>query len=194
MCETQAREIEAAMILVGAVDEEKDELEVEALQDAQVPEATDLDLVQQREPEKDDQQVEAMVVGAHEEQKHEKQVDGKKDEWRNEGRGQMNWMKQCSKHLLHIEGRLMEQGYLAHEVLRQVRSNLRHFAPPPRGSWSWLMRTVTDLCVRFMRQLWLIYFRNQENEDQFMGRVWALVRLVVEEAWHRNLKGEGCGP
>ena len=76
MCETQAREIEADMILVGAGDEEKGEKEVEAMEDAQVLEATDLDLVKEREEEKDEKQVEAMVVGAHEEQKDETQVDG----------------------------------------------------------------------------------------------------------------------
>ena len=81
-----ARELEAGVILVGAVDEEKDELEVEALQDAQVPEAMDLDIVKECEEEKDEKQVEAMVVGAHEEQKDEKQVEEKKDEWKKEGR------------------------------------------------------------------------------------------------------------
>ena len=80
-----ARELEADVIILGAGGEEENELEVEALQDAQVPEAMDLDIVKECEEEKDDQKVEAMVVGAHEEQKHEKQVEGKKDEWKNEG-------------------------------------------------------------------------------------------------------------
>ena len=104
---------------------EWDPWQVEVLQVAQEPE-------KEREEEKDDQLV---VVGADEEQKHEKQVEGKKDEWKNEGRANyVNWTKQCSKHLCQIEGRLMEQAYLAHEVLRQVRSSMRQWSPLREGS------------------------------------------------------------
>ena len=61
---------------------------------------------------------------------------GKKDEWKNDGVANYgtNWTKQCSKHLCHIEERLMEQAYLAHEVLRQVRSSMRQCSPLPERS------------------------------------------------------------
>ena len=41
------------------------------------------------------------------------------------------WMRQCSKHLSHIEKRLMEGEYLGHEVVRQVGQLLEQFSPPP---------------------------------------------------------------
>ena len=42
--------------------------------------------------------------------------------------------------------------------------------------------------MRFVRQLALYYLRNNEDEDRFLRRAWVLVRLVVQEAWHRNLR------
>ena len=30
------------------------------------------------------------------------------------------WLQQISKHLHHVEGRLMEEGFLGHEVVRQI--------------------------------------------------------------------------
>ena len=34
----------------------------------------------------------------------------------------------------------------------------------------------------------MYYLRNNEDEDRFMKRACALARLVVEEAWQRNLR------
>ena len=41
------------------------------------------------------------------------------------------WMRQCSKHLTHIESRLMESEFLGHEVMRQVGMLIEQFSPPP---------------------------------------------------------------
>ena len=46
----------------------------------------------------------------------------------------VGWMRQCSKHLSHIEARLMEGEYLGHEVVRQIGILLRTFSPPPGGT------------------------------------------------------------
>ena len=43
------------------------------------------------------------------------------------------WLEQCSKHLHHIEGRLMEAEFMGHEVVRQVMILLESFPPPPPG-------------------------------------------------------------
>ena len=43
------------------------------------------------------------------------------------------WLEQCSKHLHHIEGRLMEAEFMGHEVVRQIGILLDTMSPPPRG-------------------------------------------------------------
>ena len=47
----------------------------------------------------------------------------------------VTWMKQCSKHLSHIEGRRMQEGFMGHEVVRQMCILIEGFSPPPRGDW-----------------------------------------------------------
>ena len=44
------------------------------------------------------------------------------------------WLEQCSKHLRHIEGRLMEAEFMGHEVVRQVMILLDTFSPHPGGT------------------------------------------------------------
>ena len=39
------------------------------------------------------------------------------------------WLEQCSKHLHHIEGRLMEAEFMGHEVVRQIRNLLDTMSP-----------------------------------------------------------------
>ena len=50
--------------------------------------------------------------------------------------GAVQWMRQCSKHLVHIEERLMRGNFMGHEVMRQICIMLDSFTPPPRGDWA----------------------------------------------------------
>ena len=99
----------------------------------------------------------AIVEEQGEEQGEAVQRDKKDEEKKGEAWGSddwdFNWTKQCSKHLLHIEGRLMESEYLAHEVVRQVQIIFHKWVPPPRGHWGSLLRPCTDISVRTVRQL-----------------------------------------
>jgi hypothetical protein len=61
---------------------------------------------------------------------------------------EVEWLTQISKHLHHIENRLMEDGYLGHEVVRQIGNLLEAFSPPPRGDWGWFLRRSQDIAVR----------------------------------------------
>ena len=47
--------------------------------------------------------------------------------------GLVRWMEQCSKHLSHLEVRMMESEFLGHEVVRQIGNLLLTFPPPPGG-------------------------------------------------------------
>ena len=101
----------------------------------------------------------------------------------------VGWMRQCSKHLSHIEARLMEGEYLGHEVVRQIGILLQTFSPPPRGEWGWLLRQALDVAVRTTRQLARYYLRNGEEKSEFMTKAVLVVRLFFEEAWHRAVLG-----
>ena len=102
---------------------------------------------------------------------------------------QVEWLTQCSKHLHHIEGRMMENEYLGHEIMRQVSNHLVTFSPPPRGDWGWLLRKCLDIAVRALRQLVKYYMGGNEDKASFLQRAIALVRLYFEEAFHRCLLG-----
>ena len=43
--------------------------------------------------------------------------------------GLVRWMEQCSKHLSHLEVRMMESEFLGHEVVRQITNLLLTFSP-----------------------------------------------------------------
>ena len=79
-------------------------------------------------------------------------------------------MKQCSKHLCHIEGRLMETEFLGHEVVRQVGMLIDGFRPVPYGDWGWFMRSAQDIAVRTLRHLVRIYRKGNETMDGFLMR------------------------
>ena len=98
-----------------------------------------------------------------------------------------DWSEVCSKHLMHIEKRLMEQEFLAHETMRQLMVLLSEWSPAPRGDFSWLHRRMTGVGVRYMRQLVKYYLRAGEEKKEFIKNATSLVRLIVEEAWHRTL-------
>ena len=97
------------------------------------------------------------------------------------------WVQQCSKHLSHIEKRLMEDEYLGHEVVRMVMQLLSGFSPAPYGDWGWLLRKCMDIAVKALRQLVRVYYKGVETMEAFMMRAMSLVRLYFEEAFHRTL-------
>ena len=99
----------------------------------------------------------------------------------------VNWMRQCSKHLSHIEGRLMEEAYLGHEVVRQVCMCLEQFCPEPFGQWGWFLRKVTDIGVKTVRQLVKVYGVHEADLPNFLLQANKLMRLYIEEAFHRCL-------
>ena len=98
-------------------------------------------------------------------------------------------MKQCSKHLSHIETRMMEESFMGHEVVRQISTHIEAFSPPPRGDWGWLFRKCTDIGVRTLRQLVKCYHRGPEDVSSFLQRAMHLVSLYFEEAFRRTLMG-----
>ena len=98
------------------------------------------------------------------------------------------WLEQISKHLHHIEGRLMEEGFLGHEVVRQIGILLEGFSPPPRGEFGWLLRRSQDIGTRTLRQLIMKYGQgSHEAIGALEVRAIHIVRLYVEEAVHRQL-------
>ena len=100
------------------------------------------------------------------------------------------WAQQCSKHLSHIEKRLMTSEFLGHEVVRMVHQVLDEFKPEPVGDWGYIVRKVTDIAIQTMRRLSTIYRKNEPIEV-FHLRAMSLVRLYIEEAYHRLLEGIG---
>ena len=77
--------------------------------------------------------------------------------------------------------------------MRQFIEVLSAFAPPPKGDWGWVFRRMMDLAVRCLRQLTQCYFNNRESVEAFSMRAMAVVRLYVEEAFHRALMGARGG-
>ena len=127
------------------------------------------------------------VAEAKEAEGEEKKGMGKKEwaaevkEWvrYNTVRPGGGWMQQCSRHLSHIEKRLMEADYLGHEVVRQIGILLEAFSPPPRGDWGWLLRQALDIAVRTLRQIVRYYLRDGEKKEEFVGKAILLVRLFL---------------
>ena len=110
-------------------------------------------------------------------------------QWRKEMQegASVGWMRQCSKHLSHIEGRMMEEGYMGHEVVRQIMILLDSFCPAPFGDWGWMLRKSQDIAVKTVRQLVLVYGAHEGDLAQFLLQANKLVRLYIEEAFHRCL-------
>ena len=100
-----------------------------------------------------------------------------------------DWSRQCSKHLSHIETRLMEQEYMSHEVVRQLMLLIESWNPFPRGDYGWLLRRTMDIGVRHLRQLVRYYLRSGAGLETFAKEAMQVVRLLFEEAWHRLLIG-----
>ena len=104
-----------------------------------------------------------------------------------------NWMVQCSKHLSHIEDRAMWADVLGHEVMRQFMNLIDTFSPPPRGDWGWLLRGAEDICMHGVRQLIRFYHSPHEDITSFISRALQVVRLFIEEAFHRSVLSESSG-
>lgn len=47
----------------------------------------------------------------------------------------VTWLRQISKHLCHVEGRIMKDSILGHEVVRQVVILIDKFCRLPCGGW-----------------------------------------------------------
>ena len=77
--------------------------------------------------------------------------------------------------------------FLASEVVRRMAVELEAFCPPPRGYWGELLRKVGDIAVLAVRKLVSLYFTPFEYMKDFVARATKLVRLLLEEAWHRTL-------
>ena len=95
------------------------------------------------------------------------------------------WARQCSKHLSHVEKRLMESEFLGHEVVRQLMSLMASW--DFRGDWGWLLRNCQDIAVRTLRQLQRLYGKGVEEGKIFEDEAMHLVRLYLEESYHRTL-------
>jgi hypothetical protein len=94
---------------------------------------------------------------------------------------EVEWLTQISKHL-------HQDGYLGHEVVRQIENLLEAFSPAPRGDWGWFLRRSQDIAVRTLRQLIDRYgHRSQEQLGNFEVRAMHIVRLYIEEAFRRQL-------
>ena len=103
------------------------------------------------------------------------------------GTAEAAWLEQISKHLHHIEGRLMEAEFLGHEVVRQFGNLLEVVVPPPQGDWGYFPRRAQDIAVRTLRQLIAKYGHRGEPLGEFEVRAMHIVRLYMEEAVHRHL-------
>ena len=102
----------------------------------------------------------------------------------------VKWMRQCSKHLSHLEHRKMEEAFLGHEVVRQMMQIWEQFSPPPRGDWGWILRKALDYGVRALRNLVRLYHAGQsEDMSSFVLRATKMVRLYYEESFVRSLMG-----
>ena len=104
-----------------------------------------------------DEAVDAVLVGEHEEEKDEKQVDEKKDE------GSDATPPPAKKARL-LEGLRIETRSV-HRITGMTydEEDLKPLEPPPRGDWGW------DIGVRDMRQLTMYYLRSGEDTDALIG-------------------------
>ena len=101
----------------------------------------------------------------------------------------VEWMRQCSKHLHHIEMRAMEGELLGHEVVRQTLQFWCSFVPGPLGDWGWMLRKALDIAVRALRFLVRTYSHSGMAEPmmRFVLRASDIVKLYFEESFVRAL-------
>ena len=104
-----------------------------------------------------------------------------------------NWVIQCSQHLSHIETRAMWADVLGHEMMRHFMNLIEGFSPPPRGDWGWLLRGAEDICMHGVRQLIRCYHSPHEEITSFISRALQVVRLFIEEAFHRSVLSDSSG-
>ena len=104
-----------------------------------------------------------------------------------------NWIIQCSAHLSHIETRAMWADVLGHEMMRHYLQAIENFSPPPRGDWGWLLRKAEDISMHGVRQLIKHYHSSREEITSFITRALRVVRLFLEEAFHRSVLEDSSG-
>ena len=95
------------------------------------------------------------------------------------------WARMCSQHLKYVEKRMMESEFMGHEVVRQLMALMATW--DPRGDWGWLLRNCQDIAVRTLRQLQRLYGKGVEEGKIFEDEAMHLVRLYLEESYHRTL-------
>ena len=96
------------------------------------------------------------------------------------------WMRNCSKHLHNIEGRIMQNSLLGHEVVRQIIMIIQGFCPATRGDWGCFLRKCIGIGVKAVRHLVATYY-GAGYLGKMMERATSVVRLYFEEAFHRLL-------
>ena len=115
------------------------------------------------------------------------QVESEVDELHDEG--VTDWTRMCSKHLYHIEHRLMESQFLGHEVVRQMGEIWNRMIASFWVDLGWGMRKALDIGVRALRTL--VYYNGcdafNETTAAFHVRAIKLVRLYYEESFVRSL-------
>ena len=84
-------------------------------------------------------------------------------------------------HVLELRG--MDQGLLAHEVVRQLLNCLEAFKP--MSDFGWILRSFEDWGTKFVRILVKMYSHEAEAQEETFRKAWTVMRLVIEEAVHR---------
>ena len=56
---------------------------------------------------------------------------GRSRAWNLSRKSEIDWLRQISKHLTHIESRLMTGNLMGHEVVRHIGILIEAFSPPP---------------------------------------------------------------
>ena len=95
------------------------------------------------------------------------------------------WLEQISRHLAYLERRAMAQDILGHELLRQFMQVLREWCPTADLSWGY--RSLEDWAQKGVRRLIALYSSHAESLDLTAQKAYIVVRVILEEAFHRNL-------
>ena len=123
---------------------------VEGMMDEAHPIEATIDEAHPMEEDGGDDEVSLPVGEAKEEEKDEVQktvdeaLEKPGEAWKEDEAepGEFNWMKQCSKHLSHMEHRMMEGEFLGHEVVRQIQILMTTFFAAPQGGLGLALEAV----------------------------------------------------
>ena len=163
--------------LIGAEEVAKEEATedaqmVEATQEEATPDEVAMDTIADEAAKNEATEVQGSAGMRVQENEATKKWKAEPRQW-----GTTEWMRQCSKHLHNIEGRLMQSEYMGHEVVRRMGAYIEEWCPPPRGDHGWLLRKGQDTAVRFLRQLTRIYMRDEDKSEDFLRKAMVVVRF-----------------